>query len=348
MNTLEDQIEDLFKQGLGQHSIAKEVHISTNRVSKIVNLLKLKRTPNQQGEIIRNRRRATLPLEELKRYYFEDKLPLEQIAERLNLGHSQLKRRIRELGWIREDAKRIPSHEKASKFTKEQIEELYIKQNKSSHECQNILNISRKSWKRLVKKFGIIKDSTVIQQNKSNNLIKSLKEKYNVDNPILIPGVKDKIQQTNLQKYGFQNYASTEAWRNKHAATRKRNGTWNTSSLEEDIYELLLTKFHKEDIDRQHKDTKYPFSCDFYIKSLKLYIEVQGSAFHDKKPFDPSDDYCQNRLNQLLKRNNTYSDQIINVWTNKDVIKRNIAKKNNLNFKEFYTLKEFEDWFKLI
>ena len=81
-------------------------------------------------------------------------------------------------------------------------------------------------------------------------------------------------------------------------------------------------------------------------KSLKMYIEIQGSAFHDKKPFDPADTYCQNRLNQLLKRNNTYADRIIDIWTNRDVKKRQVAKTNKLNFKEFYTLKEFENWFK--
>ena len=348
MSTLEEQIGELFKQGFGQRSIAKEIHISTNRVARILNQLELKRTSNQQGEVIRNKRRATLPLEKLKQYYFENKLSLDEIAKKLNLGHSQLKRRVSELGWSRETTLLGNISEKVQNITKEQIEDLYIKQNKSSHDCQEILNISRGSWKKLIRKFNIKKDYNVIQKNKFTNLKHNLLKKYKVDNPINVPGAKEKIEQTNLQRYGTINYASTEAWKNKHSATRKKNGTWNSSIFEEKAYQLLLTKFNNNDIDRQHKDTEYPFNCDFYIKSLKLYIEIQGSVFHDRKPFDPSDDYCQNRLNQLLKRDNTYSDQIIDIWTNKDVIKRNTAKKNRLNYKEFFTLKEFENWFNTI
>ena len=39
---------------------------------------------------------------------------------------------------------------------------------------------------------------------------------------------------------------------------------------------------------------------------------------------------------------------MINTWTILDVKKRNIAKENNLNFLEFYTLDEFYIWYEKI
>ena len=36
----------------------------------------------------------------------------------------------------------------------------------------------------------------------------------------------------------------------------------------------------------------------------------------------------------------------INVWTARDPLKRKTARKNNLNWIEFFTIKEFENWFK--
>lgn len=39
---------------------------------------------------------------------------------------------------------------------------------------------------------------------------------------------------------------------------------------------------------------------------------------------------------------------MISTWTIRDVKKRTIAKKNNLNFLEFYTLDEFYIWYKKI
>ena len=37
----------------------------------------------------------------------------------------------------------------------------------------------------------------------------------------------------------------------------------------------------------------------------------------------------------------------IDVWTRRDPLKRKTAKENNLNWLEFFTIKDFEDWFNL-
>jgi hypothetical protein len=62
----------------------------------------------------------------------------------------------------------------------------------------------------------------------------------------------------------------------------------NTKSKSEDLfYKRLLLYFNKEDIYRNYcLDSRYPYSCDFYIKSKDLFIEYQGHWTHGYEPFD--------------------------------------------------------------
>lgn len=138
----------------------------------------------------------------------------------------------------------------------------------------------------------------------------------------------------------------------KEYLTKKKNNTFNTSKDEEYIYNQLTKKFKA--ILRQYKSEKYPFRCDFYIPALDLYIEYQGTWSHGK--------YKRELLGAFDKRNNKhiriynmwkekaiYSKQYkqaLNTWTIRDPLKRQTAKQNNLNWIEFFTIKEFENWFK--
>lgn len=133
------------------------------------------------------------------------------------------------------------------------------------------------------------------------------------------------------------------------------NGTTNSSSTEEQAYQLLLTKFSKEDIIRQYNDIRYSnennrcFDCDFYIKSLDLFIEFNGSHYHYKEPFNENNKEHQKRLNKLLAKDPQPGEQayhMIRVWTKSDPEKRRVAKENNLNWKEFFTLKDFKEFIK--
>ena len=110
---------------------------------------------------------------------------------------------------------------------------------------------------------------------------------------------------------------------------------------------------------RQYKSDLYPFYCDFYIKSLDLYIEYQGGWAHGPKeyhqPFDPNNPHHIQELNRLKTKNNehqfpnnNYWAHVINTWTNKDPVKRQIAKDNRINIIELFTLKDFNNWFKSI
>lgn len=132
--------------------------------------------------------------------------------------------------------------------------------------------------------------------------------------------------------------------------TKKRNGTLlnNQSKAEEQVYQLLLIKFPSKDIERQYRSNKFPFKCDFYIKSLDLYIEYNGGQYHYKEPFDKNNPQHIERFNKLKKKNfenpNSVYKNMIKVWTEKDPLKRKIAKKNNLNYRELFSIEEAQNF----
>lgn len=69
------------------------------------------------------------------------------------------------------------------------------------------------------------------------------------------------------------------------------------------------------------------------------FIEIQGYYTHGKEPYNPNSIKHQ-VLIQRYKERYGPNCQAITIWTIKDVEKRECAKKNNLNFKEIWTLEE--------
>ena len=130
-----------------------------------------------------------------------------------------------------------------------------------------------------------------------------------------------------------------ETFLSKTYETREKNGTFNTSSKEEEYYEMLCSKFGTDDVKRQYRDKcRYPFRCDFYIVSKDLFIECNFHWTHGGRPFDPEDIYCVEKLNDWVEKSKTskYFSVAIETWTQRDVAKMNVAKKNNLNYLVVY------------
>lgn len=125
----------------------------------------------------------------------------------------------------------------------------------------------------------------------------------------------------------------TKAW-----ITKKLNQTCNTSKPEEDFYQQLLSEHKDKTIYRQYKDPRYPFYCDFYIVEDDLFIELNAHWTHGGKPFNPDDPDCIETLKIWKQKaeNSKFYAQAIYVWTQLDVKKRDIAMKNNLNYKVIY------------
>lgn len=183
--------------------------------------------------------------------------------------------------------------------------------------------------------------------------------KYGKDYYTQTEEYRERAKATCLEKYGSTNYFSSEVFYEKVIKTKK-----SMSRFEQKIFDYLKEIFDESDIISQYKDeryknqrTNYKLNCDFYIKSLDLFIEVQGTKEHNNHPFNPND---QNDLNELAllkqkeqeklkERNHTRYSSIIEGWTVIDPMKRQVAQENHLKYLELFDSKiSFEEFKNLI
>ena len=129
----------------------------------------------------------------------------------------------------------------------------------------------------------------------------------------------------------------------KQYETKKKNNSFNTSTPEDKFYDYLVEKFSKNDIIRQYStDKRYPFNCDFYIKSLDLFIELNFNWTHGGHKFDANSQEDLKKLEDWQEKALTsdYYKNAIETWVVRDQKKYEIAKLNNLNYLVFYNESE--------
>jgi hypothetical protein len=274
-----------------------------------------------------------------------------------------------------------------------------IEINKTVKKIYNVSNVSQ------VEEFKIKGKKTkedLYDDENYNNREKAKQtclEEYNVENVANIPGVQDKIEETNLIKInvrrptqnkdiskksvekkrnnidenGLNSYDRVgikNKERNKNRSeqewneivkgiylTKKKNGTLAKSSTEIKIFEILKEYFGKDDILDQYRDEeRYPFNCDFYIRSKDLFIEANINFTHGFKPFEGSKEDIEvlkewkkksEELNFKGKEKKYYLNAIY-TWSISDVKKRTIAKQNNLNYIEIFHFENEEQIIKRI
>lgn len=119
---------------------------------------------------------------------------------------------------------------------------------------------------------------------------------------------------------------------------KKVNNSFNTSSNEEVYYKKLLKTYEENDIIRQYKDKRYPFNCDFYIKSEDKFIELNIHWTHGGHPFDETNEDDIKKLNEWKEKAKTskFYKNAIHTWTIRDVEKFTYIKNNNLNMEVIY------------
>ena len=221
------------------------------------------------------------------------------------------------------------------------------------------IDIKNKSQKTMIEKYGY---KTNVQCEKTRAI---LKNNLGVEYPFQSKEIQKKVKQTCLKKYGVENFYSSVEYKNlyknknwvklikeKEYKTKKNNNSFNKSYPEEEILKKLLKKF--PDTIYQYRSELYPFNCDFYIPSLDLYIEYQGIWTHGKEAYNKNNQEHikivnlwkekSKEINFKNKKKNYYI-KAINIWTILDPLKRKIAKRNNLNYLEFFTLEEFIKWY---
>ena len=209
--------------------------------------------------------------------------------------------------------------------------------------------IRQKQLNTMQERYGVLypyQNKSCVEKAKQTNL-----EKYGVDNAMKSSTFKSKLSEQIQNRYGVDNIMKLDEFKKKVRNTQKKNFSFGKSKEEDYIYQCLVQKYPKTK--RQYYSDVYPFACDFYIPEIDLYMEYQGYGCHGKAPYNPKNIKHQRKLetwkrkaqevNYKCKLKEQYSAWI-KIWTVKDPEKRKVAKKNNLNWIEFFSLKEFEEW----
>ena len=160
-------------------------------------------------------------------------------------------------------------------------------------------------------------------------------EHFGVDNYAKTQECQEKMKITCVKKYGVDNYSKTKEFNEKLYITKKNNNSFHTSKIENKFKKYLT--LNNINYEYQYKSELYPFACDFYIPEYDLYIEIQGNWTHGFHPFDNNSDTDIKKLNIWKTKNTDYYKKAIDVWTQKDPIKRETAKNNNLNYLEIFS-----------
>lgn len=151
--------------------------------------------------------------------------------------------------------------------------------------------------------------------------------------------LKGRVMSEEQKKYLSDLHKSKE-FQIKLNNTKRNNNTFNTSNAEEQYYLYLVSLYGKEDIIRQYRDDRYPFSCDFYIKSLDKFVELNLHWTHGGHTYNENNkqDIERKLFLEMKSATSNYYKNALYVWTNLDVRKQNIAKYNNLNYEAIYQL----------
>ena len=152
---------------------------------------------------------------------------------------------------------------------------------------------------------------------KLNKYKKSMLSIYGEDNPAKVNSLKKKAVNS-LQLY------------------KDNNKMHKSSKAEKHLLALLEKVFGSEDVIYQKFDIDlYPFNCDFYIRSLDLWIELNGWWHHGPYPFYESDINLQ-LLNEAKHKYPNQFASFYKVWTQSDVKKFEYARKHRLNYLVVY------------
>lgn len=134
-------------------------------------------------------------------------------------------------------------------------------------------------------------------------------KKYGVKSHLEVPEILNKIRATCLEKYGQEAFAGSEAHKSKLDYQEIVKKAWKTklknkrlknisSKQEEGMYFLLCEEFGSKDIVRGQKILNQ--FVDFYIKSLDVYVQIDGIYWHGL-----------NRPLEVIKNSNTRHDKKI-------------------------------------
>lgn len=118
----------------------------------------------------------------------------------------------------------------------------------------------------------------------------------------------------------------------RRAETVRRHKPDGVTNLEQCVHGLLVERFGEGDVVAQWRDSRYPFTCDFYVRSRDLFVEVNAHWTHGHHWFDAS---CARDIatrDGWIANRNDYYGAAAKAWCERDVAKREAARAAGLNY----------------
>ena len=145
--------------------------------------------------------------------------------------------------------------------------------------------------------------------------------------------IMDKVRNTNMSRYGAPVYTQSNEYKqnvndiqSRIIATKRQNGVLNTSTVEKHV------KGFDDFKSQYNNDSRYPYLCDFYDKDRDLFIEVNASWTHGYHWYDAEKDVAVCTKWKAKSEDSAYYANALDVFTKRDVEKRECARANNLNY----------------
>ena len=256
-------------------------------------------------------------------------------------------------------------------LTKEEEQQLvddYVKNYYTLKKLQSKYNISKKTVTVYLKRNNVeLRDRSECQKiHLSDEIIKNIIDLYtnevpisqickklNLTRSVVFNIIKDNFKEIRSNSYYLKGVHRTDEVKQKisqknkghwvnleqQIATKRKNNSFHISKPEEKLFEELKSKYGEENVIPQYKDKeRYPYYCDFYIKSEDLFIELNAHWTHGGRPYDKDDDFCKEQLERWIEKSkqSKFYEKAIHTWTVVDVKKQQCAKEHNLNYMTIY------------
>lgn len=184
-------------------------------------------------------------------------------------------------------------------------------------------------------RYGV--DNPFASETVKEQIRQTVQEIYGVDYAVQSEAVQEQIRQTMRERYGVDYGMESAEIRARAMDTKRKNGTFNSSSSEDALYELLVeyVDHHGMTVVRQYCDEeRYPFAVDFYIPERDLFIELNGSWSHGRHWYEADREMDQNTAQTWRKKSekSKYYRAAFETWTQRDVRKREAARVAQLNY----------------
>ena len=208
--------------------------------------------------------------------------------------------------------------------------DLYVVQQMDSSSVGEILGCSSKSVRNYLSKYGI-----PIRQN--GDAVKLQRSHWSQEKELnrslkFMKTWRDKPKEERDRQMSLtHSYTNTPQTIQKARDTKFKNNTYKKSIAEDKFYDKLLMFFEQDDIVRGYVDNRYPYNCDFYIKSKDLFIEYQGHYTHGYEPYDETNIRHIEYLEDMQSRGIDMT-----TWTTRDVTKLKTAKRNKIKLLLIY------------